>query len=133
MKSDVSLPMPFSLRGLICKWFSTSGNIFGWVWSIIQWNLMARCISVDPLSLHHFSLGEDNFTVLHDSTKMDKKGEKLVQKHVYANPKDPIICPNLAIGIWFALNQASFESLRNCSGKIFVFLDRYCTSHSFET
>ena len=23
--------IPFSLYGLICKWFFTSGNIFGWV------------------------------------------------------------------------------------------------------
>ena len=52
---------------------------------------------------------EDNFSVLYDSTEMDKEGEKSVQKHVCANPKDPMICPNTALGIWLALNQASFE------------------------
>ena len=70
---------------------------------------MARSISIDTLALHNISLGDDNITMMHDSTKADKEGENWVPKHVYSNPKDPLICPNLALGIWLALNQKSFE------------------------
>ena len=69
----------------------------------MQWNLMARCISIDPIALHNFSLGEDNIMAEHDSTKADKEGLKSVKKHIYANPTDPTICPNTAFGVWLAL------------------------------
>ena len=70
---------------------------------------MARSISIDPLSLHDMSLGDDNTIILHDSTKSDKEGENLVPKHVHANPENPLICPSVALGTWLALNQQSFE------------------------
>ena len=47
--------------------------------------------------------------IQHDSTKSDKEGENLVQKHVHANPENPLICPSVALGTWLALNQQSFE------------------------
>ena len=65
--------IPFSLYRLLLKWALDEGNIFVWVWSILQWNLMGRSISIDPLAFHNISLGEDNIIILHDSTKVDKK------------------------------------------------------------
>ena len=61
---------------------------------------MGRAISIDPLSLHNME---------HDSTKAEKGGEKLIDKHCYANPKDPQCCLNTSLGIWLCLNQEIFE------------------------
>lgn len=30
------------------------------------------------------------------------------EKHVYANPLDPLLCPCLGLGVWFCLNQGKF-------------------------
>ena len=71
---------------------------------------MGRAISIDPISFHNISLGEDNIIIMHDSTKSDKKGEKLVKKHCYAHPTKPICCINTALGIYLSLNQDIFRN-----------------------
>ena len=57
---------------MLC-WALEDNNIYVWVWSILQWNLMGRSISIDPLAFHNISVGEDNIIIKHDSTKADKK------------------------------------------------------------
>ena len=55
-------PISYSLFHLILTWAIDQGNIFLWVWTSLQWNLMAtRSISVDPLALHNFSVSEEKF------------------------------------------------------------------------
>ena len=86
-------PISFTLFRQILKWALDSGNIFVWVWTIIQWNLMARSISIDPLALHNIlSVSEDHFVFKHDSIKSDKKSVKLHKKSAYCNPLDPTVC-----------------------------------------
>jgi hypothetical protein len=109
-------PISFTLFRQILKWALDSGNIFVWVWTIIQWNLMARSISIDPLALHNMSVSEDHFVIKHDSTKTDKKGVKLHNKSVYCNPLDPLACFGVGVGVWLCLEQDSFED----SEKIFL-------------
>ena len=46
---------------------------------------MARCASVDPLGFHNFSLGQDSLIVKYDDSKADKDGDRLSEKHIYAN------------------------------------------------
>lgn len=79
-------PISFTLYEQILTWALNSGNIFVWVWTILQWNLMARSISIDPLALHNISVSEDHFVFKHDSTKSDQKGDQLHNKSVYNNP-----------------------------------------------
>jgi hypothetical protein len=110
-------PISFSLFRLILTWAIERGNIFVWVWTILQWNLMARSISIDPLALHNISICEDHFVIRHDSTKSDKEGEKIHNKAVYCNPLDPILCPGVSLGIWLSLNQNTF---RDNSERIFI-------------
>ena len=110
-------PISFSLFRLILTWAIEQGNIFVWVWTILQWNLMARSISIDPLALHNISISEDHFVIRHDSTKSDKEGEKIHNKAVYCNPLDPILCPGVSLGIWLSLNQNTF---RDNSERIFI-------------
>ena len=111
-------PISFSLFRLILTWAIERGNIFVWVWTILQWNLMARSISIDPLAHHNISISEDHFVIRHDSTKSDKEGEKIHNKAVYCNPLDPILCPGVSLGVcWLSLNQNTF---RDNSERIFI-------------
>ena len=110
-------PISFSLYRLILTWAVEKGNIYVWVWTILQWNLMARSISIDPLALHNIGISEDHFVIRHDSTKSDKEGEKTHNKAVYCNPLDPILCPGVSLGIWLSLNQNTF---RDNSERLFI-------------
>ena len=72
-----------------------------WVWTILQWNLMARSISIDPLALHNIlSVSEDHFVFKHDSIKSDKKSVKLHKKSAYCNPLDPTVCVGVLWVSW---------------------------------
>ena len=111
-------PISFSLFRLILTWANERGNIFVWVWTILQWNLMARSISIDPLALHNISICKDHFVICHDSMKSDKEGEKIHNKEaVYCYPLDAISCPGVSLGIWLSLNQNTF---RDNSERIFL-------------
>ena len=57
-------PISFSLFRLILTWANERGNIFVWVWTILQWNLMARSISINLLELHNIAISEDHFVKL---------------------------------------------------------------------
>jgi len=110
-------PISFSLFRMILTWAVERGNIFVWVWTILQWNLMARSISIDPLALHNIGVSEDHFVIRHDSTKSDKEGDKIHNKAVYCNPMDHVLCPGVSLGVWLALNQNTF---RDNSERIFI-------------
>jgi hypothetical protein len=124
-------PITFSLFRRILTWALESGNMFVWVWTVLQWNLMARSISIDPLALHNISVSEDHFIFRHDSTKSDKKGAKLHNKSVYCNPLDPTVCVGVSLGVWLCLEQEGFQD----SEKLFLRGDakvgsaghRYCS------
>jgi hypothetical protein len=73
-------PISFSLFQMILVWAIERANIFVWVWTILQWNLMARSISINPLAFHNISISEDHFVIPHDSTKSDKEGAKFIAK-----------------------------------------------------
>jgi hypothetical protein len=110
-------PISFSLFQIILVWAIERANIFVWVWTILQWNLMARSISIDPMALHNISISEDHFVICHDSTKSDKEGAKIYSKVVYCSPSDFVLCPGVNLGVWLSLNQNIF---RNNSDRIFI-------------
>ena len=60
-------PISFSHFRMILTWAIERGNIFVWVWTILQWNLMARPISIDPLALHNIGISEDHFVMIRQS------------------------------------------------------------------
>jgi hypothetical protein len=86
------------------------GNIFVWVWTILQWNLMARSISIDPLAHHNIGVSEDHFVIRHDSTKSDKEADKIHNKTVYCNPLDHILCRGVSLGVWLAVHDIHFQT-----------------------
>jgi hypothetical protein len=73
-------PISFSLFRMILVWVIERANIFVWVWTILKWNLMARSISIDPLTLHNISISEDHFVIRHYSTKSEKKVQNFIAK-----------------------------------------------------
>lgn len=74
--------------------------IFAWIFLVLAWNLIARCISVSSLMLEHITWEEDSMVVIFPTHKGDKEGKNCTPKHVYANPKDPVICPIFALAVY---------------------------------
>ena len=70
---------------------------------------MARSINIGPLALHSFFVTEDSIKVHYNKTKKDQSGDKVRNKHLYANPHLPIANVNLALGIWFYHECSRFE------------------------
>ena len=86
----------------ILLWAMKSGNVFVWVFSVLQWNCMACSVNLGPLSLHNFRVEVDSIVCCYDdSDKKDSKGELISDKHLYANPMDPLVSLFLALGVWF--------------------------------
>lgn len=50
--------IPFQLYRKICFWAIESQDIFLWAWVCVEWNLMARSASVDPIGIQHFTRAE---------------------------------------------------------------------------
>ena len=94
-------PMMCPLFRAILLWAMKSGNIFVWVFRVLQWNCMARSINLGPLSLHNFRVEVDSIVCCYDSDKKEGKGELISDKHLCANPMDPLLSLFLALGVWF--------------------------------
>ena len=97
-------PIPIDLHQLICSWAVKEGNIMVWVWTIMQRNLMARLVNIEPTALHNIKIFQGSLQFLYNLNKADQEGSKTTTKHVYMNPLNAFICPYLAIGIYFCLN-----------------------------
>jgi hypothetical protein len=67
-------PVSFSLFRLWMQWAIDAKNPFVWVFGLLQWNFMARSISVGTLAFHNFRLGEDNIIGKYDKHKADQGG-----------------------------------------------------------
>jgi hypothetical protein len=76
------------------------GEIYIQLFIVMSWNLFARSHSVATLMLHHFEWKEDSLLVTLPKHKGDQEGTNVVPKHVYANPKNPLICPILSLAIY---------------------------------
>lgn len=75
-------------------------STFAWSFMTLSWNLMARCNSVNSIMLQHIDWKNDSLTVTFAKHKGDQTGEGLGnEKHVYANPLNPTICPILALAV----------------------------------
>ena len=110
-------PITAPLFRRLCQWTLFEGNVFLWVFGLLQWNLMARTASIDALALHNLKRGKsDSITFSHDATKSDQAGQFAMEKNVYSNPLEPEVDCFLALAVWMSLKQSSFES----SEQIFV-------------
>ena len=74
-----------------------------WLFSVLQWNCMARSMNIGALAYQNFQTGDNYIKIRYDKTKSDQAGEKDRDKHVYANLFNPLSCPILSLGVWFSL------------------------------
>ena len=77
-------------------------STFSWVFLLLCWNLISRCVSVSSLMYDHIWWEEDSMVIVFPTHKGDKDGENSLSspKHVFANPTNPEICPILAFGVY---------------------------------
>ena len=81
------------------KYYFTE-SIFGWCFQVLAWNLIARSSSIQGIMLQHMSWRGDCLVINFPLHKGDQTGESLAKdKHVYANPLKPEICPMLAVAV----------------------------------
>ena len=122
-------PISKSLFKLILSWALDTSNIFIWTYSILQWNCMARSVSIGELGLHNFRAGEDHIVCCYDDSKADKTGERCTDKHLYANLSDPTVCLFPALGVFFSLESlhlSKTEKLFQIEGQLTAASQRYC-------
>lgn len=97
--------IPYDLYIRILEWSLAKNNIFVWLFTILQWNFIARSIDIGVLSLRNFRTGEDCLIVRYDKSKADQTGEKCHDKHFYANPFMPICDIFGALGVYLSLER----------------------------
>ena len=106
-------PITFPLYRKICFEAVKRGLIFLWVFTVLQWNCMARSINIDNLQFNCFALGADSIIIQYWDTKKDKAGENTSPKNCYANPFDWTICPFTALGCYLCLMDEVFADGEN--------------------
>jgi hypothetical protein len=105
LDEEESDPIPFGLYRKICNWSINDGELLVWVFTVLQWNCIARSVSIDQLGFHNLSAGEDSIRVTYDLTKMDQGGKNMCPKNLFANPHDSTISFHFALGVWLSLNN----------------------------
>ncbi|KAI2510970.1 hypothetical protein MHU86_3442 [Fragilaria crotonensis] len=103
-------PISWGLFRIILEWALSENNVFAWVFTLLQWNCMARSINIGVLGFHNFRLGEDNIICRYDKHKSDQTGETAHDKHLFANPFDGLVNLYLGLGVWFSIETARFAN-----------------------
>jgi hypothetical protein len=104
-------------------------NIFVWTYAILQWNCMARSVNIGSLGFHNFQAGKDHTLCCYNDTKVDKMGEMCTNKHIYANPLEPTVCPFLALAVFSPFNLyilLQTVELLQSDGQTAAASQRYC-------
>ena len=100
-------PITFDLFLCILTWALESNNIFVWIFTILQWNFIARSIDIGVLSLRIFRTGADNLICKYDKSKADQTGERCHDKHFYSNPLCDVFG---ALGVDWSLERDRFRN-----------------------
>jgi hypothetical protein len=87
-----------------------SDSMMAWPYFVMSWNLMCRTNNVASLMLENVDWKDDSLLIFFAKTKTDQmnaasnsaKTRGFIGKHVYANPKNPAICPITSLALYFA-------------------------------
>ena len=75
-------------------------SVFGWAFEVLAWNLISRSCNVEALMFPLFGWREDCMVIKVPKHKGDQTGDSISKdKHTYANPLMPEVCPILATAI----------------------------------
>jgi hypothetical protein len=108
MDEHGSDPITYPFFHQICAWALDAGLIFILVFSLLQWNCMARSINIDRLGFRNLSVGTDSIKVTYDNNKADQEGEKVTPKNLNASPLDPV-------SVFFLRWRFGWHCIRRCS------------------
>ena len=108
-------------------------SIFGHLFLVLCWNLMARSASVASLMFDHFGWEQDSLVITFPAHKGVQEGQAAMPKHVYANPSQPAICPILSLAVFvFTLGfrregakRVVFGDTANSESRFSKWLSRY--------
>ena len=108
--SEGKAPLSFSGYSHICRFlvnlvpssiFNWQLIMFAWLFMVFCWNLIGRSNTVGNIMLQHMDWGGDCIKIKIAKHKGDQTGEGIGnEKHIYANPYNPAICPILALAVF---------------------------------
>lgn len=100
-------PLPFPLYQKLCEWMIEDGSkeaLFSWAFLTLTWNLICRSKNTTSIHRNHISWENDSLVIQFAHQKTDMLGNnEAVKRHVFANPKEPTICPVLALSVYLAV------------------------------
>ena len=100
--------MNINVYKLLCQKLmeiDTEESIFGHLFLVLEWNLMARSNNCTKLMLGHIEWRDDCLVFFFGNTKNDQEGERSdTPWHVYSNPFEPCICPVLSLAKYIFSN-----------------------------
>lgn len=74
------------------------------LFTVLQWNLMARSASVSSLLYNHIGWEGDSMVIRLPRHKGDQEGKRTMPRHLYANALEPNLCPILALAVYMLCN-----------------------------
>ena len=72
-------------------------DVFNHLFLVLDWNLMKRAENCVDVMINHITFGSDCLKFEFAKSKTEQTGQLHGPWHVYANPKNPHICPVLAL------------------------------------
>jgi hypothetical protein len=82
----------------ICNFFLEKNDIDNWYFLKMEFNLMCRINQVRDLTTTRIIWHGDALAIQFAKMKVTKKGSFKFNKHLYANPFNPAVCPITALG-----------------------------------
>ena len=107
--------MPFEVYLALARYFWKKGKIFEVVYLILSWNLACRTNNTEGIQICHISWLTDALKIEFGVTKTNQAGDRRETRLLFANPDHPVICPVLALGVYFA----TLSTPLNSSDKLF--------------
>ena len=121
-------PMSVELYKKVCHWFldwGTLDGVFAHCFLVLTWNLACRSSNTTHICLSEVEWGStfDTFEIFFAHTKTDQTGkEAKYSRHLYANPHCPVVCPVLALAMYFT---CSFNTPQCSNNYLFPGDDQY--------
>lgn len=98
----VPLPQPV-FRVMMEAFLKTNADATCWshLFAGLTWNLMCRADNTDHIAVPDIGWDNDALTIRFAKSKTDQGGAKGdLERHVYANPLDAVLCPVTALGLY---------------------------------
>ena len=100
-------PMSVELYKKVCRWFldwGTLDGVFAHCFLVLTWNLACHASNTTNIHLSEVEWDStfDTFETLFAHMKTDQTGEEAKYSwHLYAHPHCPVVCPVLALVMYF--------------------------------